>query len=1167
MKAWQTIKGYGCCLLILVLCCVAPAALASGETANDAQTVEVPVYYYGSAEPMVIAGNFFDGFIIHQELLDDADDNGWWLDADNDGLMPEEECVQRRAFTEAKNDSFTMLRNATEESLAQYSGKQLVTKIRLDDADEFFLWSCVLEHQPEDEFLREIRLRFPEVIDSSLGMVPGTDSVVLRGYAGEGCVIRVKHEKAITEVMNSPEDVVFDGQQYAVTLNGVQPGDKLLVEYLLPGIDRPFHTSAIELREHVKLSVRYGTNVREIDGRGFAASQEEIYLELEGNPEDVFSITLKDAPEIEPVQVILPENGKQSVNVASLLEGSADGSYTLQFSLGGEIQAEQLLLVDTQVIYTLNDVHQQDDSYVISEYADLTITAPEGELKEILLNEEPQLMKSKSAAEEGFVCYSIPADKFLIEQSNILSMKDGLGNEAKLEIHVCPIKPVEIVSPEIKEDAPIQISAKTVADGGIVFNGTAQPDSILLVQMGGETIDRITSDAEGRWSWILLPDDSFPQQQEVNLIVCYEREDWREKSASAAINVDTVAPMIEIIEPLGGIFEDTTRIVGKTDAATVKYEFFNPKGKSLGGQEIVPDENGRFTISFEVAKKDHYIIINAMDAAGNAAQQLTLTVQEVVPGKPTLLNATNEAGELNPQSFTLCFEVEALKGAPVIFVDNKAYPLLSSDESETAVEGKYSFTLTEDELLGLVDADLEKHKISFGWKDAQLESWQMSEESYEFSFLQLDLHLKPVDELDDLISGTTLPGSDITGFVNGKETVCAIAATDGSFELKLPVVMDRDDEIIVRASDKLGRRAEFVVELVPVDNNELAITAKYENDQISVSAYPGLALQVICDDQLLLGDSIESTDGVLLIDCPLEDGDHTISVSYTNEAYAGFAAVFSTYIDLKAPEMEILTESLSNRDVSLHVRLEDQSYPLQLSLLAEGELISTQNMLQDGEVELVFDALPYGSTVCLVAEDSFGNSVSREMTIGTAVSMVIELHAELEDEYFYTEPADGTVKLWAYEESEDDLTLQLIQDDDCVEEIELEIEWTQVEDMPATEDDYSDIQYYAEYDFSFDLTEVPLGEYEFALGNEPDDAELMGFDFSFEVTKDQSKMVSIVLTMAVCAVGLSIGIVLIVKSSKKIKRLKSAMLTEDGYSSHKTLRDHSYHWQEGRRGE
>ena len=204
--------------------------------------------------------------------------------------------------------------------------------------------------------------------------------------------------------------------------------------------------------------------------------------------------------------------------------------------------------------------------------------------------------------------------------------RDTLGNESA---------PASILIDGIAPLAPV-----IAPSNGQLITGTAEAGSTVTVSAGGTVIGTAEVGANG--SWTLTP--SIPQGNGTSITATATDVAGNVSSPSAAVTIDTQAPLPPTVQPSNGIVLSGTAEAGSTVIIT------GVGGVAIG--QAVADGSGNWSFVPPVALTNNtQVTVVARDAAGNTSPAASLVIDTVPPVAPTvqpsngvLLSGTAEAG-------------------------------------------------------------------------------------------------------------------------------------------------------------------------------------------------------------------------------------------------------------------------------------------------------------------------------------------------------------------------------------------------------------------------------------------------------------------------------------------------------------------------------------------
>ncbi len=206
-----------------------------------------------------------------------------------------------------------------------------------------------------------------------------------------------------------------------------------------------------------------------------------------------------------------------------------------------------------------------------------------------------------ATAGDGTWSLPLPEDAALTDGEHSLEViaSDTAGNTTSGSVTVI----VDTTAPQVTvEDLPL------TSDNTPTLSGTAEPDSTLIIEVGGQTLTT-TSDANGDWS-ASIPDETPLGDGAFTVVVTATDAAGNMASADGSLNVDTQAPEIIAAEmsPEGDL------VSGSTEAdATVTLTL--PDGQII---TVAADSEGNFDIPLDTPfTAGETLQLVANDDAGN----------------------------------------------------------------------------------------------------------------------------------------------------------------------------------------------------------------------------------------------------------------------------------------------------------------------------------------------------------------------------------------------------------------------------------------------------------------------------------------------------------------------------------------------------------------------
>ncbi len=267
-------------------------------------------------------------------------------------------------------------------------------------------------------------------------------------------------------------------------------------------------------------------------------------------------------------------------------------------------------------------------------------------------------------------------------------------------------------------------------DNTLIFNGTAEANSLVEVFINGSSIGTTTASGAGDWSFnhkgTTLSDDTYS----ITARATDASGNTSVTSGTLTVVVDTAAPgaptVASVMTDSGssstdGVTNDNTLVIGGTAEANSVVEVF------IGGSSIgTTMTNGSGDWSFDhtgttLPDNTYSITAKATDAAGNISATsgtLTIVVDTSAPGAPTVASVTNDTGSsstdgvTNDNTLIISGTAEA-NSAVEVFIDGSSIGTTMADGSgdwsldhtgTTLSDDTYSVTATATDAAGNASA-------------------------------------------------------------------------------------------------------------------------------------------------------------------------------------------------------------------------------------------------------------------------------------------------------------------------------------------------------------------------------------------------------------------------------------------------------------------------------
>lgn len=469
------------------------------------------------------------------------------------------------------------------------------------------------------------------------------------------------------------------------------------------------------------------------------------------------------------------------------------------------------------------------------------------------------------------------------------------------------------------------------SDNQLVFEGSADLASTVILVLNEEEIGRAKTDEEGRWQFdhseVELPDGPY------RLRVIAEDIAGNQSEASEPLDfvVDTVAPEAPSIESLSedsglsdsdGITSDNTPSVrGQAEPESTVNVFLN--GALLG--TIQADEEGYWELPYEGQPLEdgaYSLTATATDAAGNISEVSEISplqVDTVAPQIPTVYLQAGQEDRDNEEPALALFEIEGPIGG-----DDDEVPSLSDKTPSFAGEAEAGSTVVI-----LIDGEEVGRAISN--PEGQ---W----------FFSLDPEESPLEEPQLNLNEGPIPEEPQFGLSEGRHDVevfsIDLAGNESPQSLPVGFIVDTiapEAPQILGISDDTGSSE---VDGITSDNSP----------RIFGRAEPGSQVEVFLDGDRLGYAAADPEGGWSLAyeGPPLEDGLYNITA--VAEDRAGNVSVesegYSLTIDISPPPAPLVTGISSDRGLSGKDGITSDNT---LNIKGEGEIGATVEVFLNGE--------------------------------------------------------------------------------------------------------------------------------------------------------------------------------------------------------------------------
>ncbi|MFC6998482.1 Ig-like domain-containing protein, partial [Rufibacter roseus] len=343
----------------------------------------------------------------------------------------------------------------------------------------------------------------------------------------------------------------------------------------------------------------------------------------------------------------------------SLTIGSAtvaDHAGNLYVSALFSVPSTAGILVDGVAPAVASVAYPADGAYKAGQNLDFTVTFTEA----VAVTGTPSLaLTIGSVAKEasyisgsgsnGLVFRYTVADGDLDTDGNILTgpaialnggtITDLPGNQATLTLNnvasgvnvkVDAVVPVAPVIAAVNTDTGLSNMDRITSDQTLILSGTAEPNSIVSLYLGGTLLGTVNADATGNWTYdhsaVVLPEGE-------HVFTAAATDAAQNTSAMGAdfrVTIDITKPVAPVIAAISedrgtsntdGITNDATLILSGTAEPNVRVTL------SLGGNAlaspVMADNNGNWIYDYTATTLmagTHSFTANATDAAGNVSE-------------------------------------------------------------------------------------------------------------------------------------------------------------------------------------------------------------------------------------------------------------------------------------------------------------------------------------------------------------------------------------------------------------------------------------------------------------------------------------------------------------------------------------------------------------------
>lgn len=194
----------------------------------------------------------------------------------------------------------------------------------------------------------------------------------------------------------------------------------------------------------------------------------------------------------------------------------------------------------------------------------------------------------------------------------------GVGNAAKLALYLGNFRHQTAQGEDKTPPGPPRIDAQTpfVTDPKYTIVGYSEAGSTLHLYLNDKEINTIKVGDDSKFSSDITMEKG---ENVIYAVATDEAGNNSEKSSNIKITYDPDPPVIEVTNP-----QDSTEVYSKALTITGKTE----PGASISAGDVVGivNEDGSFTLKYQLTEGDNIIDLTSIDQAGNKGEK-TLTVK------------------------------------------------------------------------------------------------------------------------------------------------------------------------------------------------------------------------------------------------------------------------------------------------------------------------------------------------------------------------------------------------------------------------------------------------------------------------------------------------------------------------------------------------------------
>ncbi|WP_035065256.1 Ig-like domain repeat protein, partial [Nitratidesulfovibrio termitidis] len=516
---------------------------------------------------------------------------------------------------------------------------------------------------------------------------------------------------------------------------------------------------------------------------------------------------------------------------------------------------------------------------------------------------------------------------------------DPAGNES------APSDPITVIVDTQAPDAPtIDAIDDVTHDDQPTLSGTGEPGSVITIHDGDEVIGSVTVDEDGTWTF--TPDAPLTDGDHTFTVTATD-EAGNESAPSdpITVTVDTQAPEAPTIDAIDDVTnDDQPTLSGTGEPGSVIT--IHDGDEVIGSVTVDEDGTWTFTPDTPLTDGDHTFTVTATDPAGNESapsDPITVTVDTQAPDAPTIDaidDVTNDdqptlSGTGEPGSVITIHDGDEVIGS--VTVDEDGTWTFTPDAPLT--DGDHTFTVTATDPAGNESAPSDPTTVIVDTQAPDAPTiGGINDDVAPVTGTVQDGDV--TNDNQPTLSGTGEPGSVIT-IHDGDEVIGSVTVgEDGtwSFTPDTPLT-DGDHTITVTATDPAGNesapsdpitvtvdtQAPDAPVIGGIDDDVAPVTGGVQdgaatNDNqptLSGTGEPGSTITIHDGDEVI-GSVTVDEDGTWTFtpDTPLTDGDHTITVTATDEAgnVGADSGPVTLTVDTQAPTAAV-TITAVNDDV------------------------------------------------------------------------------------------------------------------------------------------------------------------------------------------------------------------------------------------------------------